>query len=40
MTEREKSLENVKHTDEKAKPENRNEHHNSKKQALGPNTKR
>lgn len=40
MTEREKCLENAKHTDEKAKPENRNQGHNSKKQALGPNNKR
>lgn len=40
MPENEKALENARKTDEKRQVKNQNQQHNSKKAALGPNTKR
>ena len=40
MPEHEKSMESAKKTDETQQVKNQNQQHNSKKAALGPNTKR
>lgn len=40
MQEKEKSMKAVKEADGKRKEKNQNQRHNSKKEALGPNTKR
>ncbi len=40
MPDRKKSIEAVKDEKGKQQVKNQNQHHNSKKEALGPNTKR